>query len=288
MGSFITMTFLRVRLSLAVIAAGTILFSAVPTRAAENIDYSGSISIGLGILQAGAAQAFEKKTGIKFASIDTSGSGKGINALLSGKATLAGLTRPITAAEKARNLVAVTIGYDTLGIFVHHNNPVKNLSTSQLKGIFTGRITNWREVGGENAPIAATIEDPTGGRAAVELFQKIVMGGAPYAKGLKKIESPLDQLKHAARTGNGICVVNLGLFPSLDPSVGKKLKVVMMNDYAPTPDNIISGRYTISTPLQLVRESPPRSEERRFISFMLSSEGQAIVGRHFLPLQKGP
>ncbi|HEX5772873.1 MAG TPA: phosphate ABC transporter substrate-binding protein [Geomobilimonas sp.] len=268
--------------------AGTIFFSAPAARAAGNIDYSGSISIGIGILQAGASHAFEKKTGIKFTSIDTSGSGKGIKALLRGKASLAGLTRPIAPAEKARNLVAVTIGYDTLGIFVHQNNPVKNLSTAQLKGIFTGRITNWREVGGDNTPIAATIEDPTGGRAAVEMFRKIVMGGASYAKGLKQIESPLDQLKQTARTENGICVVNLGIFPSLDPSVGKKLKIVMMNDYAPTPDNIVSGRYPISIPLQLVRESPPRNEERRFISFMLSDEGQAIVGRHFLPLQKGP
>lgn len=268
--------------------AAVIVFIPTPSaRAAGTIDYSGSISIGIGILQAGASHAFEKKTGIKFTSIDTSGSGKGIKALLQGKASLAGLTRPIAPAEKARNLVAITIGYDTLGIFVHQNNPVKNLSTTQLKGIFTGRITNWREVGGKNATIAATIEDPNGGRAAVEMFRKIVMGGAPYAKGLKQIESPLDQLKHTAHTENGICVVNLGIFPSLDPTFGKRLKVVMMNDYAPTPDNIVSGRYPITIPLQLVRESPPRNEERQFISFMLSKEGQAIVNKHFVPLQKG-
>lgn len=285
---FITRPFsCRLRVVAATIS-GAVCLTLPSAHAAGKIDYSGSISIGIGILQSGASRAFEKKTGIKFSSIDTSGSGKGIDALLKGKATLAGLTRPITPAEKHKNLVAVTIGYDTLAIFVHQSNPVRNLSTEQLKGIFTGKITNWQEVGGKNATIAPTIENQSGGRAAVELFRKMIMGGAPYASGLKEIESPLDQLKQLARSENGICVVNFGIFPALDPAVGRKLKVVMMNDYAPTPANIISGRYPVSIPLQLVRESPPRNEERRFISFMLSDEGQTIVGKHFVPLQKGP
>jgi phosphate transport system substrate-binding protein len=271
---------------MALLVAAVLLCAHSSAQAAEEITYSGSISIGIGILQAGAAQAFEKKTGIKLAAIDTSGSGKGINTLLKGKATLAGLTRPITPSEKAMYLVAITIGYETLGIFVHQSNPVKNLSTEQLKGIFTGKIKNWREVGGKNAPIGATIEELNSGRAAVEMFQKIVMNGAPYSKGLREFESPLDQLRDLANSANGICIVNLGIFPSLESSVRNKLKTVMMNDYAPTLENVRTGKYPITMPLQLVRKSPPRNAERQFISFILSDEGQAFVGKTFVPLNK--
>jgi len=270
----------------ALLVAAALLCALSPAQAAEEIVYSGSISIGMGILQAGAAQAFERKTGIKVASVDISGSGKGIKTLLNGQATLAGLTRPITPKEKTKNLVAITIGYDTLGIFVHQSNPVKNLSTGQLKGIFTGKIKNWREVGGKNAPISATIEELNGGRAAVEMFQKAVMNGAPYAKGLREFESPLDQLRDLANSANGICIVNLGVFPSLEATVRTKLKTIMMNDYPPTTKHVSTGKYPITMPLQLVRKSPPRNAERQFISFILSDEGQSFVGKYFVPLNK--
>jgi phosphate transport system substrate-binding protein len=273
-------------LLMALLVAAVLLYAHSPAQAVEEIAYSGSISIGIGILKAGAAHAFERKTGIKVASIDTSGSGKGIKTLLKGNATLAGLTRPITPAEKAKYLVAITIGYDTLGIFVHQSNPVKNLSTEQLKGIFTGKIKNWREVGGKNAPIGATIEELNGGRAAIEMFQKTVMDGAPYAKGLQEFESPLDQLRDLANSVNGICVVNLGILPSLEMTIRTKLKTIMMNDYPPTTEHVSTGKYPITMPLQLVRKSPPRNAERQFISFILSDEGQAFVGKSFVPLNK--
>ncbi|WP_054696526.1 substrate-binding domain-containing protein [Geotalea toluenoxydans] len=130
----------------------------LPTLALADITYSGSSTIGTGILKAGAADAFANKTGKKLASIEIPGSGKGVKALIEGKVMVAGASRPLKPEEKKEKLSSTTIGYDAVTVFVHKNNPIKNLSKEQLKGIFTGKIKNWKEVGGKNAPIVPNTE----------------------------------------------------------------------------------------------------------------------------------
>jgi phosphate transport system substrate-binding protein len=255
--------------------------------AAGEISYSGSISIGTGILEAGAAKAFEKKTGIKFTKIDNSGSGKGIKALQEGKVTLAGLGRPIKPEEKREKLSAVTIGYDAIAVFVNKSNPVKNLSKEQLKGIFTVKVTSWKEVGGKNVPIGATTETLSGERrGAVEMVQKLILNGADYGKGMKEFDSPRDQLIDLAKNENGICTVSLGILSSLDADTRSKIKTISVQDNAPTSQNIQSSSYPISVPLQLVTKGLAKEEEKEFIKFILSPEGQAIVGNNFVPVRK--
>lgn len=251
----------------------------------DEISYSGSSTIGTGILEAGALKAFEAKTGIKFKSVEQPGSGKGVKALLDGKATLAGASRALHANEK-KGLLSHTIGYDAIAVFVHKNNPVKNLSKTQLKGIFTGRIKNWKEVGGKDAPIHPNTEILGGKRATTEFFQEHVLDGEPYGKGFKEIDFPKEQLVEISKDENGICGVSLGLKAVVSPDVQGKVKAISVNSIEPTDSNVKSGVYMISRPLVLVTKGLPKGNVKKFIDFMQSKEGQEIVSKNFVPVKK--
>ena len=253
---------------------------------ADEISYSGSSTIGMSVLEAGAVKAFEAKTGIKFKSIDQPGSGKGIKALLEGKVTLAGASRSLELSEKKQKLIGTTIGYDAIAIFVHKNNPVSNLSKEQLKGIFTGKIKNWKEVGGKDAPISPNTEIAGQQRATMLAFQEMAMDKAPYGKGFKEIDFPRDQISDVAKNENSICSVSYGLLAAVSSDLRGKVKAVTVNNIGPSDKNIQSGAYLISRPLLLVTVGLPKGNVKKFIDFMLTKEGQDIVNINFVPVKR--
>lgn len=258
----------------------------LPSIALADINYSGSSTIGTGILkEGGASAAFEKKTGKKFSSIDIPGSGKGVQALIAGKVDLAGASRPLKPEEKKAGLSAATIGYDAIAVFVHKSNPVKNLTKEQLKGIFTGKITNWKEVGGKNAPIVPNTEIIAGKRATIEMFQEHVMDGAKYGK-FKEVDLPRDQIVELTKQENGICAVSMGLLASLTNEQKGKVKAISVAGSEPSDKNVQSGAYIISRPLLLVTKGLAKGDVKEFISYILTSEGQAIVTNNFVPVRK--
>lgn len=253
---------------------------------AADISYSGSSTIGTSVMKAGAVAAFQAKTGIKFTKVDEPGSGKGLKALLAGEVPLAGVSRPLKPEEKKEKLVGTAIGYDAVAVFVNKDNPVNNLSKEQLKGIFTGKIRNWKEVGGKDAPIAPNTEILGEKRATTEFFQEMAMDGAAYGNGFKEIDLPRDQIVDVASVPNSICGASLGLLAATSKDVQAKVKAISVNGVGPDDKNIQSGAYLISRPLLLVTKGLPKDEVKEFINFMLSSEGQSIVAKNFVPVRK--
>lgn len=253
---------------------------------AADLRYSGSSTIGTGVLNAGAVEAFTQKTGIKFASVEIPGSGKGIQALIAGEVPLAGVSRPLKTEEKKQKLIGSIIGYDAIAVFVHKDNAVKTLTKDQLKGIFTGKIKNWQEVGGNDAPITPNTEILNGKRATIEMFQELVLDGAAYGSGFKEIDLPSDQIVDLAATPNAICSVSLGLLAAVPADVKSKVKSVSIGGIEPTDANVRSGAYLISRPLLLVTQGLPKDEVKEFISFILSPEGQKIVATNFVAVRK--
>jgi phosphate transport system substrate-binding protein len=250
--------------------------------AGNDLSYSGSSTIGMGILEAGALKTYGEITGKKFALVEMPGSGKGLDALLAGKVSIAGVSRPLKKEEKKQNLVGTAIGLDAIAIFVHIDNPVKNLTKEQLKGIFTGKIRNWREVGGNDAPIEPNTEIAGAKRATMLEFQEMIMDKAPYGEGFKEIDFPRDQIIETAKNKNTICTVSRGLLMKLSAYMRTKVKVVTVNGASPSEADIRSGAYIISRPLLLVTEGKPQGEAKQFIQFMLSSEGQKKVNINFV------
>jgi phosphate transport system substrate-binding protein len=257
----------------------------LPEVARGELSYIGSSCIATGILNAGAAEAFEKKTGRKFSSVQIPGSGKGLDALMDGETGLAGVARPLKPQEMKQGLTATMIGHDAIAVFVHAENPVQDLSRQQLKGIFTGRITNWKDVGGQQASIEPTPEFLNWKRATLEIFQKIIMDGADYGDA-RRVSLPRDMLLQLARNPNGICTASTGLVASLPSDLRKNIKAVSVNGVRPTVRNVRAGSYPITRPLLLVTKGIPEGEEKEFINFILSPEGQEIVSSNFIPVRK--
>jgi phosphate transport system substrate-binding protein len=266
--------------------AGCIAVSPEAVIAGNDLSYSGSSTIGMGILEAGAQRTYEEKTGKKFALMEMPGSGKGLEALLDGRVIIAGVSRDLKKKEKEQNLKGTVIGYDAIAVFVHADNPVQNLSKEQLKGIFTGKIKNWKEVGGNNAPIEPNTEIAGAKRATMLEFQDMVMDGAPYGAGFKQIDFPKDQIIETAKNKNAICTVSRGLLMKLSAYMRTKVKVVNVNGAAPTEADILSHAYIISRPLLLVTVGKPKGEAKRFIDFMLSPEGQTKVRINFVRVKQ--
>lgn len=254
--------------------------------AANDLSYSGSSTIAMGILEAGAQKAYEEKTGKKFRLVEMPGSGKGLQALLDGKVAIAGVSRGLKKEEKQQNLIGTEIGYDAIAIFVNARNPVQNLSKEQLKGIFTGRIRNWKEVGGNDDPIEPNTEIAGAKRATMLEFQEMIMDNAPYGADFKQIDFPRDQIIETAKNKNAICTVSSGLLVKLSAYMRTKVKVVTVNGAGPTESDILSRAYIISRPLLLVTRGKPKDDEKQFIEFMLSPEGQKKVRINFVQVKQ--
>jgi phosphate transport system substrate-binding protein len=272
------------RLRSFLLTAIIVTLSAPPVAAAEDLRYSGSSTIGTGILQAGATRDFTIQTGIRFTAVEQPGSGQGVQALLVGRVPLAGVSRPLKPEEKKQRLTGTVICYDALAVYVHQSNPVRNLSKAQLKGIFTGQIKNWKEVGGHDAPIAPNSEYLAGKRATVETFQEMVLKGAAYGKVIRELDMPRDQLVDLAADPNAVCAVSIGLRTAVPHDIRLEIRTIAVDDVEPTAKNVRSGAYPISRPLLLVTKGQPEAEVKEFLDFMLSAEGQAIVAKNFVPV----
>lgn len=271
-------------IGLMLLIAACLAGAAAASSSRGGLSYSGSSTIGMGILEAGALKAYEEKKGGKFALVEMPGSGKGIEALLGGKVSIAGVSRQLKKNEKEQGLIGTVIGYDAIAVFVHADNPVRNLSKEQLKGIFTGRIRNWKEVGGKDLAIEPNTEIAGAKRATMLEFQEMVMDNAPYGEGFKQIDFPRDQIIETAKNEKAICTVSRGLLMRLSAYMRTKVKVVTVNGAAPNEADILSRAYGISRPLLLVTDGKPRGEAKQFIDFMLSPEGQKKVRINFVSI----
>ena len=152
---------------------------ASPCLAAAQVVYGGSSTFADTVLK-DAVKGFETKSGVKVQIADTSGTGKGLKSLAEGKVNLVGSGRVLNAEEKKSGLLGTIIGYDGLAVYVHRSNPVKDLSKEQLKGIFTGKFQNWKEVGGSDNPILITLAKLN--PATNTTFRNQILDGEPYTK----------------------------------------------------------------------------------------------------------
>jgi phosphate transport system substrate-binding protein len=263
--------------------AATSLLTA--TVAWGSLTYNGSSTIGIGFMQAGAVDKFSHKTGIQFTSVANEGTGTGLKALAEGKFPLAGASRPLKPEEKGQGLVATTIGYDALAVIVSSDNPVKELTIAQLKGIFTGKIRNWKMVGGNDAPIIPNTGSLSGKHGTVELFQEKVLDGEKYGAGFKQFDLQRGQIYEVAHQKNAIATVSRGVMATKSSEMTGRVKIIRVDGFNPTPGSVRSGSYPISRPLYIVTKGEPRGETKTFIDYALSPAGQFIMNHGFVAVK---
>jgi len=157
------------------------------------------------------AEAFMKKNaGIDLSveiSITGGGSGTGLAALLNGTTDVANSSRNIEekekklAEQKKIEIKEHLVALDGICIVVNPECPLKDISTDQLAKIFTGSVTNWKDVGGPDLPIKVVVTKP--GLAPGLFFQKVFMDGAPYVHGASEAQSPRDVITQVSRSPGG-------------------------------------------------------------------------------------
>lgn len=229
------------------------------------IAISGSTSVGP--LAEKLAMKYKETSEDKI-EINQIGSSAGITNAISGVSEIGMSSRDLKEEEVAEGIEEIAIAYDGIVVVTHPTNNVKDLSMEQVKQIFTGEITNWKELGGEDLEIVVVSrEDGSGSRDA---FQEIVDYGsgeliknAIIASGNGNIKTTVATNKHA---------VGFISFEYVDETIAP-LKI---DGVEPTAKNVLDGQYKLSRPFLFVYKELSDNGQQ-FIDYILSDAGQEIV-----------
>jgi len=272
--------FFQVLIAAVFVSAAVFSFNGCSKDTGKKIVIKGSTTV-LPITQKAAEQY--RKTHKVSISIEGSGSGNGIKALIDGTTDIANASRAMkskelkAAEEKGVNAKEITVGYDMIVPVLHKDNPVKNLTMNQLKAIYDGSISNWKEVGGKDQSIVVISRDTSSG--TYEVWHKKVM---------KKTDVRKDALLQASNgavlsavSGNAKAIGYIG-FGYMNDSI----KGVTVNSVALTLKNGKSGKYPISRKLLIyVNEDRISPDAKAFVDYIISSEGQKLVKESgYIPL----
>ena len=204
------------------------------------------------------------------------GSSAGITAAENETANLGMSSRDLKEEEEW--LWSLEIAKDGLALIIHPDNKVNQLSLNEVLAIYTGKITNWSQVGGADHTIhVITREEGSGTRSA---FESLVMGEAEIdPKSIVQASNgAVKQL--VADDPNSIGFISLGL-------IDEKVKTVALDNIAPTKENVINGSYTLARPFLLVAYQSPSAQTADFVAFIMSDQGQKILSDEGLIVQIG-
>lgn len=208
------------------------------------------------------------------------GSGVGISALMEGTTDIAMASRKIKFDEKMKLQQAgktpteVVIAYDALAVVVNPSNKVDNLTREQLEGIFTGKIKNWKEVGGADMKIVAYSRETSSG--TYEFFKESVLKNKNYMSGILSMPATGAIIQSVGQTPGAIGYVGLAY-------VNDEVKPLHVSYDAgktfvePSFENAKNKSYPVVRPLFYYYEAKNATKVKAFVDYILSPEGQTIV-----------
>ncbi|RJO65546.1 MAG: phosphate ABC transporter substrate-binding protein [Candidatus Omnitrophota bacterium] len=261
---------MRATIKLLVVGALIVGF-ALPCYAAK-IVIEGSTTV-LPIAQK-AAEVFMDKDGKADISVRGGGSSVGIASMIDGTCDIAGASRAIKDSEldkaiaNSRNPVAHVVAMDGIAVIVNPSNNVNALTKKQVKDIYTGKISNWADVGGKNEQIVIISRDTPSG--TYEAFGELALEKDKVRPDALLQASNQAVASVVSRTPGAIGYVGLGY-------VNSAVKAVTVNGIMASKETVLSGTYPISRPLFMYTNGQPSGEVKAFMDFVKSSEGQRIA-----------
>jgi phosphate transport system substrate-binding protein len=242
----------------------------------------------LPLVQKGAEEYTKKNPGSGITVIG-GGSGVGIAALLSGTTDLAMASRKMKMDEKMKMTDAgkavkeVVFAQDALSVIVNPSNKVSQLTREQLSDIFTGKIKNWKQVGGDDLVITVYSRESSSG--TYEFFKESVLAGKNYASSNLMMPATGAIVQSVGQTKGAIGYIGLAY---TEKSV-KALKVSYDKGktfVAPSVEAAKTKTYPITRPLMLYYAKTSESKVSPFVNYMLSTEGQKLVAAEgYVPLK---
>ncbi|ABS24633.1 phosphate ABC transporter substrate-binding protein [Anaeromyxobacter sp. Fw109-5] len=225
------------------------------------------------------AESYMKQNAGKRVQVTGGGSGVGIAALINGTTDIANASRDMKSAEKAKvreryNVLPteIAVAKDGVAVYVNAGNPVEQLTIEQLEKIYAGDVTNWKDVGGSDAPIVLYSRENSSGTYV--FFKENVLKGADFASSAQTLPGTAAVVNAVSKEKNGI-----GYGGAAYAKGVKEVKVVGADGkgYAPDADSVATGKYPLARPLFMYTRAKPAGEVKAFIDYCLSPEGQKIV-----------
>ena len=248
---------------------------------AGNIVIKGSTTV-LPIAQK-VAEAYMKMKPEVSISISGGGSGNGIKAIIDGTTDIADSSRFIKDKEIKLAMsndvypVPFAVAYDCIIPVVHPSNTVEDLSAAQLKGIYKGEITNWRDVGGPDLKIVVVSRDTSSG--TYEVWEEKIMNKERVYPGALLQASNGAVAQAVSKNKNAIGYIGIGY-------INDELKALTVNGIKGSEETTLNGLFPVSRPLYMFTNKWPKEEILDFINFVIHPQkGQALVREAgFVPL----
>lgn len=233
------------------------------------------------LAQVWAQKFMEKNPGVTI-QVTGGGSGTGIAALINGTTDICNASRPMKPSEREKlkqryNSMGVEIktAIDGLSVYLNSSNKVSELTLDQIKDIYTGKITNWRQVGGNDSKIIVYGRENSSGTYVY--FKDNVLKGMDYSSNMQSLPGTAAVVNAVAKDKNSIGFGGAAYAKDVKYALVKK--DANTPGYAPNADNIKAGKYPITRFLYMYTKSRPTGAIKEFIDWVISSEGQSVVSQ---------
>ena len=214
------------------------------------------------------SEAFGEETGIEV-TYNATGSGAGIEAVLAGRCDIGLSSRDLKEEEKENGLEGTILAYDGIAIIVHPDNPVTDLSIETIAKIYTGEITNWKDVGGNDGEIVLIGREANSGTR--DGFESIT-GTEDKCKYRQECTSTGDVITAVSSNPNAIGYASLA-------SVKDSVKAVSVDEVAPSEATVKDGSYAVQRPFVLVTKKDTKLSEnaQKFFNYITSEDANEVI-----------
>ena len=208
------------------------------------------------------------------------GSGVGISALINGTTDICNSSRPMKSSEREKLKqryaslgVEIKAARDGLSVYLDDANPVSELTIAQIKAIYLGQITNWKDVGGQDEKIVLYGRENSSGTYVY--FRDVVLGGQDFSAMMQTLPGTAAVVNAVSKDKSGIGFGGAAYAKGI--KLVKVKKDAATPGYEPTQENIKAGVYPITRFLYMYTKSRPEGAIKAFIDWTLSPEGQKVV-----------
>lgn len=237
------------------------------TATSGNVSTDGSTSMEKTIGSLGEAYMMEFAD-VNF-TFNPTGSGSGIVAVADGRCDIGLSSRALKEEEKARGLTETVLAYDGIAVVVNPENLVTDLSLEEIAAIYTGKITNWSELGGADGEIVLVGREAASGTRSG--FEEVVdvEGKCKYRQ---ELTSSGDVMTSVAQNPNAIGYTSFA-------SINSDIKVIAVDGIVPSEDTIKNGSYVVQRPFVLVTRTdvPLSPTAQAFFDYITSTEAASII-----------